>query len=335
MMVTINDVAKEANVSASTVSRVLNNTGTISQPTTNTVIRAVKKLGYEPNVLARNFRKKRTRTILILTPNMTNPFYSNIISGICDLSRDMNYSSFVCNTTDETQQIKKTLDMLYKHKADGAILLASEKGQHWLSEYAEEFPIIQCCEYDPDLDISRVSIDNYHAAVDTVRYLIALGHKKIGMISSVNKYLSTENRLKGYKDALREAGLESTDRYVAFAGKDYNYQSGCRAAEKLLTQSDRPTALFCISDVLAIGAVNTAKIMGMCIPEDISIVGFDDVEQTSMFTPKITTVAQPCYSLGQKATELLCRKLEQNESIPLETILPYRMIIRDSTGPRP
>ncbi|MHC1773721.1 MAG: LacI family DNA-binding transcriptional regulator [Flexilinea sp.] len=334
-MVTILDVAKEANVSASTVSRVLNNTGTISQNTVDCVYKAVEKLGYEPNVLARSFRKKETRTILILTPNMTNPYYSNIISGISDMSRGMSYSSFICNTTGGTDQVKETLDMLPKHRADGAILLASEKGEKWLKDYADEFPVIQCSEYDPEIPIPHVSIDNYQAAIEAVRLLICLGHKKIGTISSVNNYLSTELRLKGYRDALLEAGIEPSDRYVSYAGKDYNYQSGCKAAETLLSQRDRPTALFCISDVLAIGAINTAKQMGLSIPHDVSVIGFDDVEQTAMFSPKITTVAQPCYTLGQKSAELLCRNLAAGETVPMETILSYKMIVRESTGLRP
>lgn len=334
-MITILDVAKEANVSASTVSRVLNNSGMISQNTVDCVYKAVEKLGYEPNMLARSFRKKETRTILILTPNMTNPYYSNILSGISDMSRGMSYSSFICNTTGGTDQVKETLDMLPKHRADGAILLASEKGEKWLKEYADEFSIIQCSEYDPEIPIPHVSIDNYKAAIEAVRLLICLGHKKIGTISSVNKYLSTELRLKGYRDALLEAGIEPSDRYISYAGKDYNYQSGCKAAETLLSQKDRPTALFCISDVLAIGAVNTAKQMGLNIPRDISIIGFDDVEQTAMFSPKITTVAQPCYALGQKSAELLCRNLAEGEAVPMETVLPYKMIVRESTGMRP
>ncbi len=333
--VTIIDVAREANVSPSTVSRVLNNAGTISPATVNSVYKAVEKLGYEPNMLARSFRKKETRTILILTPNMTNPYYSNILSGISDMSREMSYSSFICNTSAGTEQVKETLEMLPKHRADGAILLASEKGETWIRDFSEAYPIVQCSEFDPEIPVPHVSIDNYKAAVEAVRYLIRLGHRKIGTISSVNHYLSTQLRLRGYQDALTEAGIKPETRLIGYASKDYNYASGCAIAEKLLSMQDRPTAIFCISDVLAMGAINTAKKLGLRVPQDISIIGFDDVEQTAMFSPQLTTIAQPCYALGQKSAELLFMKLARGENIPMETVLPYEMVLRESTGPRP
>ncbi len=333
-MVTIIDVAKEANVSPSTVSRVLNDTGMISPATVEIVYQAVKKLGYEPNVLARSFRKKETRTILILTPNMTNPYYSNILSGISDMSREMNYSSFICNTTAGTAQVKEMLNMLPKHRADGVILLASEMGETWLRDFSENYPIVQCSEFDPDIQIPHVSIDNYKAAVEAIHYLIRIGHRKIGTISSTNRYLSTQLRMQGYKDALIEAGIEPEERFIANAGKDYSYASGCLAANQLLSQPDPPTALFCISDVLAMGAINTAKKIGLRVPQDVSVIGFDDVEQTAMFSPQLTTVAQPCYALGQKCAELLLKNLARGESISKETILPHKMVIRESTASR-
>ena len=285
MTVTIFDVAKEANVSASTVSRVLNNKSTISENTVRRVYEAAERLGYEPNILAQSFRKQETRTILILTPNMTNPYYSNILSGISDTTRSLFYSSFICKTDWNREEMSNILGMMKKRHAEGAILLACEMGEEdWLLRYAKDNPIILCSEFNPDTSIPHISIDNYKATVEAIKYLISLGHTKIGTISSVNNYLSTQLRLKGYKD------------------------------------------------VLAIGAINTAAEMGIKVPEDLSVIGFDDVEQTAMFSPKLTTVAQPCYELGKRSAELLITAFNQSEDVPLETVLPYQLILRESTG---
>jgi len=340
-MITLKDVAKEAGVSTATVSRVINNKGLISSQTVELVYQAVEKLGYEPNVLARNLRMKETSTILILVPNITNPYYAHIISGISDTTRKLGFSSFICNTNGERQQEKEILNMLAKRRADGAILLATELGAEWLRKYSEKYPIVQCSEYDPNIDIPHVTIDNYKAAREVVKYLISLGHRRIGMISSENKYLSTQLRLKGYKDELIAAGVNPLDDYVYYASQDYTFQSGKKGAQVLLSQENRPTALFCISDILAQGAITGANEMGFHVPGDVAVIGFDDVEQTTIYRPNITTVAQPCYEIGQRSAELLYQHIRQMQEgsfdASLQTkavILPHRLIVRDSSCKR-
>ena len=340
-MITILDVAKEARVSAATVSRVLNNKGGISQSTVEQVYKAVDKLGYEPNILAQSLRKKETRTILVLVPNISNPYYAHILSGVSDTTRALGYSSFICNTRGEPEQEKEVLDLLAKRRADGAILLASELGCDWLLEYAEKYPIVQCSEFDPNVKIPHVSIDNYQAARDAVRFLIELGHKRIGTISSTNHYLSTHLRLKGYRDELTEAGLPVVESNICYADRDYNFKSGKRAAQAVLAQENRPTALFCISDVLAQGAIVGAKEMGFDVPRDLAVVGFDDVEQTTIYHPYITTIAQPCYEIGKTGTEMLCQYLlgqqdgtPPHPSFAWEVILPHKLVVRESTAKR-
>ena len=279
-MATILDVAREANVSTSTVSRVLNNNGSISKATIQKVYRAVEKLGYEPNVFARSLRTKETRVIMILTPNLTNMFYVQIISGITEFFREVSYSSFICNTGNDSYQMKELLFKLEKHQADGAILLTIEKGEDWLVDYRAGAPIILCSEYDPRIEYPHVCIDNYQAAFDAVSYLISLGHTKIATINSVNRFISTEQRMKGYLDALKSHGIEPKENYITYGSTDYSYSSGCNEARKLLTLIDRPTAIFCISDVLAIGAINTAIELGIKVPQELSVIGFNDADQS-------------------------------------------------------
>lgn len=317
------------------MSRVLNNNANISPKTAERVWEAAKKLGYEPNLLARSLRKQQTNIILVLVPNITNPYYTHIFSGISDKARKLGYSSFICNTDGDVEREKEFLDMLGRRRADGAILLATELEAGWLGEYNEKYPIVQCSEYDPDVAIPRVMVDNYKAARDVVKYLRDLGHTKIGTISSKNNYISTQLRLQGYRDELLASGLEPRDDYVFFASVDYSFDSGLEGTKALLSQRERPTALFCISDVLAQGALAAASELGLSVPGDVTVIGFDDVETTRQH-PHITTLAQPCAEIGKRATELLHDLMNNgehaSEAEKLDYILPHHLIVRESSG---
>jgi DNA-binding LacI/PurR family transcriptional regulator len=335
-MISINDVAIRANVSPSTVSRVINKNSRISKATSEKVLKAIAELGYEPNIVARNFRKQETRILLVLIPNITNPYYSHILSGISDTARDLAYSSFICNTQGNQQQESDALDMLAKRRADGAILLATEPDSSWLIKNKDKYPLVQCSEFDPNLPITHVCIDNYQAACDIVNYLLELGHRKIATISSTNKYISTKQRLDGYTDTLKKANISFREEYVCYASDDYSFESGQIAARILMSLEDPPTAIFCISDTLAQGAVLKIQEMGLHVPKDVSLIGFDDVDQTTRYHPYITTMAQPCYEIGKKATQLLCNLIKQDgvyEHKPSKHILPHKLIVRETTAP--
>lgn len=332
-MATILDVSKAAGVSVATVSRVLNAKGPVSAGVAARVREAVERLQYVPNVSARNLRRNESRVIIILAPNITNPYYAHIIGGIGEAAHQRGYSSFLCNTQGERAREEAALGMLTRHQADGAILLATEQGSDWLRPYAERFALVQCSEYDPQVNIPHVCIDNYSAARQVMTYLLSLNHLRIGIVGSVNRYISTVLRLKGYRDALAEAGIPVKEEYIGRATADYSFKSGCDVARSLLSQERRPTALFCISDILALGAILSAREMGFRVPEDVTVVGFDDVEQTTMFHPYVTTVAQPCHDLGFKAVEMLEDRLHHREP-PREVLLPHRLMVRESSAPR-
>lgn len=332
-MATMADVAREAHVSVATVSRLLNNQDLVSPDTAERVYAAIQKLSYEPNLLARNFRRNESRVILILSPNFTNPYYVRILSGIGDAATELGYSALIFNTADEITREREALDFLKKRRADGAILMASDIGCEWLLEYASRHPLVQCSEYDPEVDIPHVSIDNYLAAMHTLEYLIDLGHRRIAIISSENDYISTSLRMKGYKDTLEKHAITPREDYIIYASRDYSFKSGKMKAKELLAVTPRPTAIFCISDTLALGAITAAKEMGYRVPEDVTVIGFDDVEHTTMFHPYITTVAQPCYELGRRSVQLLYAQMTQGKDIPRKLILEHQLIIRESSSP--
>lgn len=332
-MATMADVAREAQVSVATVSRLLNKQGTVSPDTAARVYAAIDKLSYEPNLLARNLRKNESRVVLILSPNVTNPYYARILSGIWDVGAESGYSALIYNTADDPAREREALEMLKKRRADGAILMASNMDCAWLLEYADRFPLVQCSEYGPDVDIPHVSIDNYLATQETMEYLAGLGHRRIAMISSENDYISTRLRLQAYQDTLARRGIHPRQDYIASASRDYSFKSGKTKAKELLSCSPRPTAIFCISDTLALGAITAAQEMGLHVPQDVTVIGFDDVEHTTMFHPYITTVAQPCYELGRQTAHLLYAQMTQENEVSRQVVLEHRLIVRESSAP--
>lgn len=331
-MANISDVAKEACVSVATVSRVLNNKDTVKKETRDRVYAAIEKLSFEPNILARNFRRSESRVILIITPNITNPYYAHILTGIGDYASELGYSALIFNTGGSLEREKEGMEMLKKRRADGAILLASAAYSPHLLEYADSYPVVQCAEYDNSTNLPRVSIDNYKAATEVMEYLLFLGHRKIATISAKNSYISTIHRMEAYRAALDSEGIIVPNTYLAYADGDYSFRSGKKAAMKLLSLKDRPTAVFCISDTLALGTISAAMELRIKIPEELTVTGFDDVDDTTMFHPYITTVKQPCYKLGEKSMKLLYDRIQKKEN-KNHLILKHQFVTRESSGP--
>lgn len=330
-MITIADVAKEAGVSVATVSRVLNKNGPVSPAALEKVNIAISKLNYQPNVWGRRLRRKESRMLLIFVPFISNPFYASIVSGIEDEARSHKYQTMLCITNGDKNREREFIELLFDGQADGAISLCTDKDDVGISEVAEKVPIVQCCEFCKNARISHVSIDNFAAAEAVVRYLHSLGHEKIGFIGSVNHFISSEERQKGFEYGMKIAGLSIRKEFMAFADRDYSFQSGITAAKQILCQADRPTALFCISDVLAMGAIRAAEGLGILVSKQLSVVGFDDVEYATMLNPMLTTVSQPRYSMGKMSAEMLIRQIETGEGQE-GIFLDHKLVIRDSTA---
>lgn len=326
---TIQDVAKEAGVSVATVSRVLNKSNTVTEATRALVLDTIKRLDYRPNLLGRNLRRTETRLVLALLPTIANPFYSRIVKGIEDVAHKNGYNVMLCNTDSNADREQLYLGLLKNRLADGVILVAPEIACEELSAIGADFPVVQCCEYKEGVEVSLVRIDNYAAARKAARHLISLGHKKIGMISSHSRFLSTIRREEGFRSVLEEAGFPLEESCTAYG--DYSFKSGHRAALSLLTLKERPTALFSISDIMAIGALRAAREKGLKVPDDLAVVGFDNISFSSMCDPMLTTVSQPKYDLGCTAMELLLKTIRGELAEPVEIVLENELVIREST----
>ena len=331
-MATIKEVAQLADVSVATVSRVLNNVGAVAEGKRQRVLEAVKELNYTPNLTARNLRRNESRTIMVFLPMLSNPYYYSILSGICDVARELDYSAYICSIEKTPHQEEALINAFQNKNADGVIFLSCNQDDLWLAKYGEGYPIVFCSEYVESLDFPRVSIDNRQAAQDAVRAILAQGHRKIGLISSRNTFISTRLRYQGYCAALAEAGVSFRSDYVAYASTDYSFESGVEAARSLLTLSDPPTALFCISDLLALGAISVANELHCSVPGDLTVWGFDNVDLSRMIHPYLSTVSQPCYELGRDSMNLLHRRINGVQIDSSHLVLPHELIVRESSS---
>jgi DNA-binding LacI/PurR family transcriptional regulator len=248
--------------------------------------------------------------ILALMPNVSNPFYARVVKGIEDVAHKNGYNVMLCNTDSDINREKAYLELLKNRLADGVIFMAPVMSKEELTLIGQNYPVIQCCEYIEGAGVSYVSIDNFSAAYKAVKHLIGLGHKKIGLISCENNFVSTKQREAGYKKALEDSGIEFDEK---------------------LTMEERPTAIFAISDIMAIGAIRAIKEEGLKVPEDIAVVGFDDISFASMYDPMLTTISQPKYDLGCVAMELLIKHISGKLEEPQRIFLEHELIIREST----
>lgn len=327
-MLTIKEVAKEANVSVATVSRVINNNVPVSSKARIKVENAIKKMNYEPNMLGRNLRRSENRFILALLPNISNPFYAAIIKGVEDTAMSQGYNVILCQTDAEPEREKSYLNLLKQKLADGVINLDPILDEDFLMKIGEKYPIIQCCEYSENLDITYVSIDNKAAAYKATNHLIDIGHKNIALINSNEKYVYARQRKEGYIKALIDSNIKPNDKWIV--NVDLDFESAQSAVEYLLALDEKPDAIFAVSDILAIGALKAIAEARLRVPEDIAVVGFDNIPYAKIVTPALTTVNQPMYTIGTKACKMLIHKLRKDKDVSNE-ILDVQLIIREST----
>ncbi|MFC3210001.1 LacI family DNA-binding transcriptional regulator [Planomicrobium okeanokoites] len=328
-MANIQQVAKHAGVSVATVSRVLNGQNTVSGKTKLKVEEAIKELNYEPSMLGRNLRNSESRIVLILIPTISNPFYLEIIKGIENIAISHNYNILLCETDSDPEKEDIYFDLVRKKMADGIISMDPAVNVETLKELAEKYAIIQCSEYGGGIGIPYVTIDNEEASYRAVKHLLQMGHKKIALMNTDEKFLYARERKMGYQRALEEQGIEMNENYI-FYTKDLEFENGQQAMKKILNITDRPTAVFAVSDLLAIGALKEINSSGMNVPDDMAVVGFDKIDFSNMTNPTLTTVAQPMYKMGTTAAKMLIEKIRGNKVDSV--VLDFELVIRESTA---
>ncbi|MDN7246458.1 LacI family DNA-binding transcriptional regulator [Planococcus shenhongbingii] len=328
-MANIQQVAKQAGVSVATVSRVLNGQNSVSTKTKTKVEEAIKTLNYEPSILGRNLRNSESRILLVLIPNLSNPFYLEIIKGIENMALSQGYNILLCETDSNPEKENIYFDLVRKKMADGIISMDPAVNVETLKQLAETYPIIQCSEYGGGIGIPYVTINSEEASYRAVKHLIQIGHQKIALINSDEKFLYARERKMGYQRALQENTISLNKDYMIYTS-ELSFEHGQQAMRKILALADRPTAVFAVSDMLAIGALKEINASSLHVPNDIAVVGFDKIDFSNMTNPTLTTVAQPMYKMGTIAADMLIGKIK-GEKVD-NIILEHELVIRGSTS---
>ncbi len=314
-----------------TVSRVINNSSYISQETRERVEQAIAELGYIPNTLARSLRFKQTKTIALVLSDITNPFFTTITRGVEDTASEQGFSVMFCNTDESQGEEIGYLNVLLQKQVDGVLLVPASCTPESVSFVQDRgTPVVLLDRYIADARVDSVRGDSEQGAYEAVRYLLELGHQRIALVNGPQSVSTGVDRAAGYRRALVEAGLSSgADR--VYYGK-FTSEGGYQTARQALAVKPLPTALFAANNFIALGAYRAIRELGLRVPEDISIVAFDDLPL--VMEPFLTVVAQPAYEIGQRATELLLARLAGDGPAEVqEIVLPTHMIVRRSSGP--
>lgn len=330
MSVTIKDVAKAANVSVATVSRVLNKKSNVSDEAIEAVNLAVESLGYSPNFLGRDLRKSETKRILAIIASTEQSFYSDVLRGMEQAAFTQGYDVLIATTHDDPEHEMHLLGMLFSRSVDGAVLLGPKLNAQTISKLAENHNIAMCLERLDNCNVLTVTIDNVKAGRDAVQYLINKGHKRIGLITTELRSQSSIDREIGYRQAL-EANNIPYDESLVYYGT-YDTDSGTVGCEHLLSLPEPPTAIFSISDMIAIGAMNYAISNGFKIGKDIMFFGFDNIAYSHIFVPHLSTVEQPCFLQGKLVIEKLIENMKSDVPDKNIYMLPHSLVLRESTG---
>ncbi len=328
---TIKDIARLANVSTTTVSHVLNSTRKVSDDLSARVQVAIRDLEYKPNAMARALRVHSSKTLGLIIPDNSNPFFSEIALGAEDCAYRHGYSLFLCNSRHDSARELSYMSTLSTYSVDGIIVSSVSGDHHQLSEFVKTgTPIVVVDRKVAIPDIDFIQSDHIQGARDATQHLVELGHRRIGIITGPTGVRSALDRIQGYEEVLNEHGLQ-TDPHLSIIG-DFQVESGHRAAREMMELHDPPTAIFACNDMMAIGALQTLRTIGYRVPEDVSLVGFDDIFLASLLDPPLTTVAQSAYTIGEMAVARLMERMNgSNNLMPQEFCLPTNLIIRKST----
>jgi LacI family repressor for deo operon, udp, cdd, tsx, nupC, and nupG len=326
---TIQDVARIAGVSTATVSRALSNPDVVARSTREAVTRAVEATGYRVNRTARNLRRQRTGSVIALVPNLANPFFSQILSGMASVLTPAGYGLLIADTQTGPDPDARLTHYLRSGLADGLVLLDGTLPAEALGE-AGRPPVITACEWMPG-PLPSVRAENAAGAAMAVAHLAAMGHRAIGHITGPGGNVLTDTRRLGFEVGMRDAGLPLRPDWI-FDG-DFSMDSGAFAATRWLALTDRPTAVFCASDEMACGFMGALQHAGASVPGDVSVIGFDNIEVAAHLTPALTTIRQPRSLIGARAAELLIAMIDGGVLTGPSDVIPVELICRNSVAP--
>ena len=329
-------MAKAAGASVSTISAALNDTDYVSAEMRARINKAIERLQYRPNDLARSLRLQRTHTLAVVVPDLSNSFYTEIVRGMKDYANSVNYTLLIGDSRERWSEERTYLDLFHRRRVDGVIRIPSMDDSGGQAEqllgdipvvYADRFP------HEDDTCIACVGVDNTRAAYDATRYLISLGHQRIAIISGPLTARSSADRVEGYRRALRSMHIPLRRDYIRICESEA--AGSTRETTELLSGEEPPTAIFCTSNTATLGALDAIQQSGMQCPETISLMGFDDFQWSTLLRPRITMVRQPAREIGMTAARVLIDHIEDHAHASGDQLLPTQLMLRDSCAPPP
>lgn len=332
-MTTMREVAEYADVSLATVSRVINNVGYVSPDLRERVESAMQALQYRPSALARSLRRQETRTIGVLVPQLDQPFFAALVYAIENLLFENDYRILVCSAQENESKERAYAEILIRQRVDGVIAVPTGQGSVLQELFVKpDLPLVLLDRDLPGMKANRVLVDNAQGGYDGMVHLLSLGHRDVHVIGAPDYSLAMQQRIEGARRALADFGIADHD-HCFVSGTLPQYEMGMAAASRLLDQSPRPTAIFALTDVTAVGVMHEAARRGLRLPDDLSVVGFDDIPLAGFMIPSLTTVAQPIQAMGEQAARLVLRQIEQPDHEPECVVLPTQLVVRNSTMP--
>jgi DNA-binding LacI/PurR family transcriptional regulator len=329
-LISIKDIARAAKVSHSTVSRALHNSPLVSHKTAQRIREIAREKGYRPSAVARSLVTRKTKTIGVVVTRIADPFIAEVVNGIEEVANDHGYSVFLANSNANPDREVKVVHSFHERRVDGILVTASRVGALYMPLLTEmKVPTVLINNQHPGEFVHSVMIDNVSASLHATEHLLQLGHKRIAYIGDQYGFQSDTERFAGYRRALEIADMPFLPELIAHGNG--NAEGGMHAMQKLLEAVDPPTAVFCYNDMSALGALKAIRTKGMRVPEDISVVGFDDLFIASYTNPALTTISQPMKQMGSTAMEILL-KLFNGGSSQNNIKVQGQLIVRESTA---
>ncbi|MDL4839374.1 catabolite control protein A [Aquibacillus rhizosphaerae] len=333
MNITIYDVAREANVSMATVSRVVNGNPNVKPATRKKVLHTIERLGYRPNAVARGLASKKTTTVGVIIPDISSIFFSELARGIDDIATMYKYNIILSNSDQNIDKELKLINTMLEKQVDGIVFMGGKISEEHVQQFkTSPVPVALAATIDPTESVPSVNIDYEQASFEATQLLIENGTAHPAFVSGTEETEVNNQKYKGFLRALDESKQQLNEELVIKG--DYTYDSGIEAAEQLLAMEKKPTAIFVASDEMALGIIHGIQDKGLNVPEDIEVFGFDNTRLASMVRPTLSTIVQPMYDIGAVAMRLLTKYMNKEEVTEQNVILPHRIIERNSTKPK-
>jgi len=330
MNITIYDVAREANVSMATVSRVVNRNPNVKPVTRKKVLATIERLGYRPNAVARGLASKKTTTVGTIIPDISSIFFSELARGIEDIATMYNYNMILSSSDQNKEKELQLINTMLEKQVDGIVFMGGTVTKEHVDEFtSSHVPVVLAATQDITETIPSVNIDYEAASYEATMFLIKNHPGVPAFVSGLDNTIISGYKLEGYKRALEESDLNVDETYIVEG--DYSYDSGIQTMQKLLSLETPPKTVFVSSDEMALGAIHGAQDKGYNVPEDIGVFGFDNTRLATMVRPTLSTIVQPMYDIGAVSMRLLTKFMNKEDVEEKRVILPHRIVDRNST----